>query len=577
MATYYLPSANGWTGSTYLALRLRVDQSYDITTNKSTLTIKLQGRYPGSNEYNDSFSPGATNGRSGTLKCNGATILQFPSDTSYRVTANTDNVWRDMTYNGAAWSHTVTIEHNADGTASVSFVLDAYARSLYGGTSFNTSFAGNTATLNLAETRRSTIASCSSSVNTQGSISLTMNRSGNLYHKAQVKLGNTVLTTTAAFATAISITAPRSWFSSRPNDTSITVTVSVQSYTDSSCTTACGNPDTASVTIIADSGMKPVLQSGYATASPYNTGTAASGINKFVSGYSKAEVTLNSSKLDMSAAVGATVSSISVTGGGVTATSSPYRTGVLRDTATITITVTDSRGRSGTQTLSVTTLAYNNPRLSGITVIRCDSSGTEAEDGAYYAVTATLTISSLDGANSATLTANGNSLSSGVRRILGGSLNADQSYTVTIIGTDSLNNAATTVIVLPGRLWAMRFREDGAGVGFGMTPEIGEAIEIPESWSMYIGKHRIWGKMVRLNPGTSTSVQLDPWTQYLIAPDYGPVWIVQTRAANQQPVVGVAFSAVSNSNISCTAGDNCSINLANTHSTAYYRFDINKL
>lgn len=152
MATYNLPSTSGWQGSTYLALRLYVVQTYDAQQNRSTLTVKLQGRYPGTNAYNDSFSIGATYGTSGTLKCNGSTILQFPSNTSYRVAANTDNVWRDMTYNDTAWSHTVAVNHNADGSASVSFVLDAYAQSLYGGQSFNTSFANKTATLNLSET-----------------------------------------------------------------------------------------------------------------------------------------------------------------------------------------------------------------------------------------------------------------------------------------------------------------------------------------------------------------------------------------------------------------------------------------
>ncbi len=574
MATYYLPDQTGWSGSSSesidIMLRFEIEQSYDAATNKSTLTVKMQAKLTGSGYTFSDYQIEA-----GTIQIGSGSAQ---SAVGCNVNLNTLNVWRYLTSGGSTKTWTYTVTHNADGTASVPFHMTAFNIYKYYNGSHNCRFSGDhTATLSLAEARRSTIASCSTSVNTQGSIALSMNRTGNLYHKAQVKLDSTVLTTTSAFATTISISVPRSWFSSKPNDTSFSVTVSVQSYTDSSCTTACGTPDTRTVTINADSGMKPVLQSGYASASPYNTGSAAEGINKFVSGYSKATVTLDSSKLDMSAAVGADVSTIKVEGGGVTATSSPYRTGVLRDTATITVTVTDTRGRSGTLTLSVTALAYNNPRLSAITVIRCNSSGTEAEDGAYYAVTATLTISSLDGANSATLTANGNALTSGTRRILGGSLNADQSYTVTILGEDALGNTAMVTVVLPGRKWAMRFREDGNGVGFGMTPEIGFAIEIPESWSILIGAHKIWGKRVGLNAGGSTTVQLSPWTQYLVTPDYGQVWIVQTRAANQQPLVATAFSAVSNSNISCTAGSDCTLTLQNTHSSYSYAFDIRKL
>ena len=575
MATYYLPSETGWSGSSSesieIYLRFKIDQTYDASTNKSSLSVRLQARLTSSG-YN--FSDYQV--EAGTVQiANGSA----QSAVGCYVNLSEYNMWRDITSGGSAKIWTYTVTHNADGTASVPFKMTAInLYKYYNGADHNCRFPGDhTATLSLSEARQSTIASCSSSAETKGNISLTMNRTGSLYHKAKVKDGSSVLTTTEAFATSTTISVPRSWFMSHGSATSFSVTVSVQSYTDSSCTVACGDPVTTAVTIKADSGMKPALKSGYATAAPYNTGSAAAGINKFVSGYSKAEVTLNSSKLDMSAAVGASVSSIKVEGGGTTATSSPYRTGVLRDTETITITVTDSRGRSGIQTLTVATLPYSPPRLSNITVIRCDSSGLESEGGTYYAVTVTLTISSLDGANSATLTANGYALTSGARRILGGTLNADKSYTVTILGEDSLGNIATMVITLPGRKWAMRFRENGEGVGFGMTPEIGDAIEIPESWSLYIGKHRIWGKMVRLEPGASTSVQLEPWTQYLVAPDYGPVWVVQTRRAEQQPLVGTAFSAVSNSLVSCVAGDNCAITLKNTDSSDYYRFNIRKL
>jgi hypothetical protein len=349
---------------------------------------------------------------------------------------------------------------------------------------------------------------------------------------------------------------------------SFTVTVSVQSYTDSSCGTTVGNPDTRTVTVKADSGMKPVLQSGYATASPYNTGAAAS-INKFISGYSKATITLNSNKLNMSAAVGASVSSISVSGGGVTATSAPYRTGVLRDTATVTVTVTDSRGRTGTQTLTVQTNPYAKPKLSDVTVFRCRQDGTEDEEGAYFSVTATLTISSIDGANSGSLTANGYTLTSGTRRIMGGSMNSDTTYRVTILGSDSLENTASMVITLPGRKWAMKFRPDGCGVGFGMVPMVGDAIEIPEDWSVWIGQHQIWGKYLLIAAGASQSVQLNRWRNYLITPTVGPSWIVQTRETDQAPIVAEAFKAVSNANISCLAAENCTITLENNTSSQY--------
>ena len=152
--TYNLPSDSGWQGSNYLALRVNVVQNYDNATNKSTLTIKLQGRLPTSRQYNDTFSLWGLNGTSGTFKCNGTTLVTFPSSGSstYTVAVNTDQAWRDVLHGGSALSWTVTVSHNLDGSASVPFVLDAYAQSQSGVSSYNTSFSSKSAALTLTGT-----------------------------------------------------------------------------------------------------------------------------------------------------------------------------------------------------------------------------------------------------------------------------------------------------------------------------------------------------------------------------------------------------------------------------------------
>ena len=152
--TYTLPTESGWGASAYLAMRLHVTQTYDAQNNKSTLVVKLQGRYPGSGTYNDMFAIRAAGQASGTLKCNGTTIVQFPVNSDYTVVSK-DSTWRDMTYNGSPWSYTLEVSHGADGKATVTFALDAMAISLYGTSAYNTNLQNKTATLSLSETPQS--------------------------------------------------------------------------------------------------------------------------------------------------------------------------------------------------------------------------------------------------------------------------------------------------------------------------------------------------------------------------------------------------------------------------------------
>lgn len=352
----------------------------------------------------------------------------------------------------------------------------------------------------------STIASCSSSVETTNNLALTVSRNSTaFYHKATFKIGSTTLATSSAFATSLSYTVPRTWFNSYPNDTSKTVTVSVQTYTDSNCTTTVGSAATTTFTMTADAGMKPSVTSGWATASAYNTGTAAANISGFVKGYSKAQITFNANKITM--ANNATIASYSVTCLGSTDGSSPYLTPVLNATSvSVVCTVADSRGRTASETLTISVMDYVNPKISGVSVYRCDSSGTADDDGTYYSVKATATVSSLNNQNTGTLTgalaaAGGSygtaySLTSGTRAIKG-TISADTSYSVKLTVTDSLGNTTTYYARIPTRKWAMKFRPTGNGVAFGKAAEYDNAFEVNPDWYIRHGANNGYVPTVR--------------------------------------------------------------------------------
>ncbi len=501
--THYIPNSSGWASQRVNwaessdgngMLRLQCVRTYDENTNKSTLVLKAF--------VYSTVSSGVFQVRQGSrIKVNGSTLFTFPQSTLYTVTVNQDSTWRQIQrYTGDPnpdqWE--ITLSHDADGALSADIAVELSLTYTVGGTVYAMHWT-NSGTLAAQEPRASGIASVTNPVNTLDTLTVTMDRKSTaFYHKATVKKGSATLYTSGAFGAALNLTVPRSWFTNFGSVTSLSCTVTVQTYTDSSCTTAVGDPVTAGFTVKADSGMKPVLQSGYAAAAPYNTGTAAANITGYVSGISKAQVTLDSAKLDMSAAVGAGVSSIKVKCGSAEATSAPYITGVLTGTATITVTVTDTRGRSATQTLTVQTMPYAPPTISQAKAYRCDVDGNEDEDGTYSRHFAVAGCSSLNGQNSVKLyvrnTHGGGSpgswweIAGGQWERLGsGNQNPDLITQVEYKAVDSLGTYTIVSVLIPGRIWAMKFRASGLGVGFGMKPTQDRVLELPAGWKIVIG------------------------------------------------------------------------------------------
>ena len=484
-------SANNRTAISFSQATVTYDGRQGHYTNTTTtITIKAGD--------NTSSSGTASFTTSGTTNQSGASYYGTPSPS---VTVQ---------HSAGPGAKTVTVE------ASTTVYLDPrHVGSNVGAQYYYVTCTGSRTDTSHTIPYASVIASCTSSVATLGTLALAMTRySNSYYHKATFKIGSTTLATSSAFATSLSYTVPRSWFNSYPNDTSKTVTVSVQTYTDSSCTTAVGSAATTTFTMTADAGMKPEIAAGFASVSAYNTGTAASGIIGFVQGYSKARLTLYKNQLTM--ADGATVASYKITCQGATTTvNSPgdteyANTATLTGTAEIpiTVTVTDSRGRTASTTLTgVTPMPYAVPVLTGISVFRCDEHGNADESGTYYSAAALPSCSSLNGQNSIAWNAHkaylkeaGGSYGGGYNlnldgsaRVLGsGLVDPDKNYVVKIEATDSLGNVGVATGTIPQMKWAMKFRPDGQGVGFGRAPAHDKALEIPADWQIYFGSSAVF-------------------------------------------------------------------------------------
>ena len=496
-------------------VRLTFTENYNSSTNKTTLTLsKIEFQKTG-NTLNYGQLPVF-----GDVLVNGTTVCTISNTGAGHLATATLSGGNYVTANlSGVTINPVTVAHNDDGTCNVTVKINGYTFSnkncfccMYtwtrktgngpSGPIYTTSYiplgvrTGKSATMALTtRPRSSSISSCPSAVETQETFALSVSRNSSaFYHKATISIGGTTMYTSGAFATSLSYLIPRSWFSSHPNDAALTATVSVQTYSDSSCTTTVGSPVTQNFTVNADAGMKPSVSAGWVSISAYNTG-AVSGILGFVKGYSQAAATFDSDHIDMSDAVGATISSYSVTCQGTTVSTSPYRTPVLTQN-TLICTVTDSRGRTASETFTVTLMDYSAPSLSDVTIFRCDANGDPDGSGTNYSAKATLTCSSLNGQNSCSLTAahkaaggsygTATALTNGTASLIG-PISADLSYTVKISASDALGNTAEYYATIATRKWAMHFRPNGTGVAFGKAAETDNRFEIDAAWDVDIG------------------------------------------------------------------------------------------
>lgn len=463
-----------------------------------------------------------------------------PSNSAWGVAVAGDGITYD---NGILLGEGSVYTDGSDGAAKdVALVgywkkVSYTAEGAYGGIPYHSTVAQASATVTLpALALGSKIQSISNPVYTLQSLSLTMERAKDSYwHKAVFKSGSQTLYTSAAFSTGLSLTVPRSWFSDFPEASSLEVSATVQTYTNSACTNPIGDAAVKAITVYADDDMKPAVSDGFALAAPYNTDGAAAELSGYIQGYSKAQVSFDSSKVDMSATVGATIAGYMITAAGNTDSAAPYLTPVLTGKTDIVCTVTDSRGRSASLTMTVTPESYSAPSLTQVSVFRCLEDGTESEDGSFLSAQATAVFSELSGQNNATMSVQyrtpGGSWSSaapmvsGSAQVTGGAMSPDQNYEVKISISDMLNTGEV-IRKLASRKWAMKFREKGDGVGFGMAPQREKVLQIPADWDFMRGDKSLPDIIYPVGSVYISSKSTDPGTLF------GGTWMRITESGD---------------------------------------------
>lgn len=289
------------------------------------------------------------------------------------------------------FTKTLDIPHNADGTKK----LSVYA-------SFKTDVSLGTLTKSAEKTlttipRASTPTLSATKFDAGSALTITTNRaSGSFTHTLTYTLNGT----TGDIATGVGSSYTWTAASTKelagliPNATSGTLTITCKTYNGSTLIGTKTVSATVTVPETADfmpsiSGLGVVDTTGYRDK-----------YGGFVQGKSVPAVTIHASSNYSS------IASYNIKFQGVTvvATSNEVTLATVSKTGTLDmeVTVTDSRGRTASSSISITALEYKSPSVY-LKVVRCDSDGTSNDDGACIKAICNASVSTLNNKNSKTV------------------------------------------------------------------------------------------------------------------------------------------------------------------------------
>lgn len=367
--------ANGQTRSEYQCRLGYEVNSQSIENNTSSVTLLLQAR-----SINSSYK---TKGNGQTPTIDGMTLSKRTIDMS-----NT-NEWQDL------GSRTITISHNADGSCSVnktgSFVCTA------GSSNYSLRSGSASVTVTPNTIPRASQPSCITFPNTTqnvgdigGKFTIHMNRvSDSFTHTVRYTWANKSGTIATGVTNNVEWTMPMDFCDNIGSAVSGTGTIYVDTYSGSNYI------GTKSVNFTANVPSSVVPSINSVAISEANSGV---GLDVYVQNKSQLRVITNAS-----GSYSSWITSCKITGidnnvyWGTDITS-----GILigSGTKTITITVTDSRGRTASTTRTYNCIAYSNPQIISFGASRCDADGTENDDGENIKYSFKGSISSINNKNS---------------------------------------------------------------------------------------------------------------------------------------------------------------------------------
>ena len=439
--------------------------SQSVANNTSTVTAKVQLVSTGS-----SYTINSSATKSGSLTINGT---QYTFSFTAALSGNQTKT---------LFTKTVTVAHAANGTKTCSFSATCSINVTLSGTYYGNITASGSGVFNTIA-RASSISSVTSSVSVNGTNEVTVNitrAASSFTHTVVFSFGSYSKTTTGV-GTSTSYAIPTSWLNAIPNATSGTAKVTVTTYSGS---TKIGSAVSKNFTVTVPSTVVP-------TIGAVSLSEAVSGLATQFGGYvqNKSKIAV---QITATGAYSSTIKAYKTTIQGASFTTASFTSGFLTKsgTSTVTITVTDSRGRTASTTRSITVIAYAAPKINIFTANRANGLGSADDNGTMALARVKFSVASVNDKNaknykveyklksSATWTqlVTGSVYSYDNTMMLSGDFDPNSSYDLRLSVTDyfgtttALSEVATAFTLLD-------FNSSGRGVSFGKVSERAEGVE----------------------------------------------------------------------------------------------------
>lgn len=448
--------------------------SQSVANNTSSVTVKVQLVSTGS-----TYTINSTASKSGSVTINGTKY-------TFSFTAGLSGNQTKTLY-----TKTVTVAHNADGTKTCSFSATCGINVTLSDTYYGNVTASGTGTFDTIA-RASSIASVTSSVSVNGTneVAVSITRASSSFTHTVVFSFGTYSKTTTGVGTSTSYAIPTSWLNAIPNATSGTAKVTVTTYSGS---TKIGNSVSKNFTLTVPSTVVPTISSVTLTE-------AVSGLAAQFGGYvqNKSKIAV---KITAAGSLSSTIKTYKTSIQGATLTGASVTSGLLTKsgTSTVTITVTDSRGRTASTTRSITVTAYAAPKITSFQGFRCLANGTENYEGTYLSAAVNFSISPVGDKNTKSYkleyklqsATSWTALTSGSVYALNstivsssGLFGVDNTFDIRLSVTDYFGTVTST-FDLPTAFTLLDFNKSGKGIAFGKVSEVADGMEIDMPMHVY--------------------------------------------------------------------------------------------
>lgn len=367
-----------------------------------------------------------------------------------------------------------TVNHNTDGSRNVAISATFNINATISGTKYNSITASETVTLDTIP-RVSSFTLSASTVELGKSVTITITRQSTAFtHRIKYAFAGATGTIATGVATSQAWTVPLSLANNIPSATAGTCTITVETMNGSTVIGSQSKTFTGTV----PASVVPSISS-VALSDP--SGTVPSGWGVYIKGKSTLRVVTTAAGSYKS-----TITSYSVEANGATYSDKDITTGALQSigTQSVKVTVTDSRGRTATRSVTYTVQDYNTPTISTFEGKRVNASGQDDDAGENALITYATLVSNVSGKNTASITikykptggswvtaySNASASYAIYDSITIKNISTDNTYEVRIDLTDSFTSSTRTLSIATVMV-TMDFKSNGKGVAIGKVSE----------------------------------------------------------------------------------------------------------